>query len=308
MFRILLIIVLGIGILIIVLQRGYEQYQAEQLKMAILAPSYHDSNSMLDYFEEIPTSLEITLLLKEDVEQQGGTYNKNLLTQIQTSNTDFHKALHLGILATDIAYANLWGKIEQSQIDYKNLQNLSQKLNIAKLAPDQPLKNLLKSSNNIDSLFHEAQMNFRKVDNKLIKEQRSELGILILTGSWLEAVHIASQIYGKTNAKMLRYFLGKQKDTLRQIVMILENYRCEDEKISQLHQELKNIEIQVFNQVRIETIPNPAWQEVQKEIKQKKGHYEGWVPQQNLTTVYMDDELITKLSQLCEEIKVNVLN
>jgi hypothetical protein len=64
--------------------------------------------------------------------------------------------------------------------------------------------------------------NFNNINGYLQQQKRANLSILILTGGWLEALHITCQVVEKNpNNDALKERIGEQKIILENIMLLL---------------------------------------------------------------------------------------
>src|SRR5690606_35214014 len=113
------------------------------------------------------------------------------------------------------------------------------------------ISRLASNSKNLDSLLLITTQNFNSINSYLQNQERANLSILILTGGWLEALHISNKVLEKNiQNQELREKVGEQKIILENIMLLLSFYEKTDpnisdlkEKMNQLQEEFKKIEI-----------------------------------------------------------------
>ncbi len=198
---------------------------------------------------QIPSPLEISVLLKES----GTKYSSSLLNSpdnLQKYNTNYKMALNLGIYGTDLGYTNIY---EQNQDGIKYLsaiKSLANELNIGQFFDIETIGRLASNSKNLDSLLLITTQNFNSINHYLQAQNRSNLSVLLLTGGWLEAMQITSQVASKNpDHSDLREKIGEQKITLEQILLLFSFY-TNDENMASLLTDLKELET-AFQQINI---------------------------------------------------------
>lgn len=177
-------------------------------------------NSILD---QIPSPLEISVLLKES----GSKFNGTLLNQSENLpkyNNNFKKALNLGVYGTDLGYTNIYGQ-NQDGIKYiSSIKSLADELNIGQFFDVETIGRLATNSKNLDSLLMITTQNFNHINHYLQTQGRDNLSVLLLTGGWLEAMQITCQAASKKPSKELFEKIGEQKIILEQILLLFSFY------------------------------------------------------------------------------------
>ncbi len=187
----------------------------------------------------IPSPLEISFLIKD----AGGKYNKEMLNStenISKYNTNFKRAFNLGIYGTDLGYANIYNQNQDALFYLNGVRDLADQLNIGQFFDFQTIKKLATSANNLDSLLLTTTTNFERINLSLQEQKRANLSILILTGGWLEALHITCQVSKISDNEKLKERIGEQKIILSQILKLLEYYQ-KDANFVQLNKDLAEL-------------------------------------------------------------------
>jgi len=216
-----------------------EQAFLNSLDSAKKGPSI-DEEVIGSILQQIPSPLEISVLLKES----GTKYSFGLLNSpdnLSKYNSNYKKALNLGIYGTDLGYTNIY---EQNQDGIKflaSIKSLANELNIGQFFDIETIARLAGNSKNIDSLLLITTQNFNDINRYLQTQGRANLSVLLLTGGWLEAMQITCQVASKDpKNKELREKIGEQKIILEQIVLLYSFYK-EDENMASLLKDLEEL-------------------------------------------------------------------
>lgn len=215
------------------------------------------SGEVNEILHRIPSPLEISMLLKETEKK----YNAEFLNSPQNLsryNTNYKRALNLGIYGTDLGYTNIY---EQSQdgIRYMStIRDLANELNIGQFFEMETIGRLVSNSDNLDSLLLITTQNFNSINHYLQSQNRSHLSVLFLTGGWLEALHITCEV-ARTNPgnKHLEETIGAQKIILDNILHLLSFYKESNREMAALMTELESLK-QSFEKVTITTVYKPS--------------------------------------------------
>lgn len=201
-----------------------------------------------DIIGSIPSPIEISMIIKES----GGGYDEKLLNpndNLSNYNTNFKRAINLGIYGADLGYINIYNKSSDALSYLYSIKQLTEDLNIGQFYDFATIKRLATNSENVDSLLYITTANFQKINNFLHEKKRSDQCVLILTGGWLEGLHISCQIANQTNNQALHEKIGEQKVVLDQIILLL-NYFKADKNMSFLYNDLVALQ-QIYNKIEI---------------------------------------------------------
>lgn len=194
-----------------------------------------------DILQRIPSPLEISVLLKES----GKKYNASLLNSPDNTsryNSNYQRALNLGIYGTDLGYTNIY---EQSQDGIKYLstiKDLADELNIGQFFEMETIARLASNSNNLDSLLLITTQNFNTINHYLQSQGRSYLSVLLLTGGWLEALHVTCEVArSNPDNKQLHETIGGQKIILENIMLLLSFYKESNQSMASLLTDMEGL-------------------------------------------------------------------
>ena len=187
-----------------------------------------------DLLQEIPSPLEISVLLKSSGKKYDLTY-LNPADNISKYNNNYQKALNLGIYGTDLGYTNIYEK-NQDGIKYmSSIKSLANDLNIGQFFDIETIGRLATNSKNLDSLLLITTQNFNSINHYFQEQRRSNLSVLLLTGGWLEAMHITCNVAASDlKNKELNEKIGEQKIILEKVMALLSYYKNDQNMASLL--------------------------------------------------------------------------
>ena len=219
------------------------------------------SGEVNDILHRIPSPLEISVLLKES----GKKYNASFLNSpdnLSRYNTNYKRALNLGIYGTDLGYTNIYEQRQDGIRYMSSIRNLASELNIGQFFEMETIGRLVSNSNNLDSLLLITTQNFNSINHYLQSQNRSHLSVLFLTGGWLEALYITCEVAKASPGNtQLQETIGSQKIILDNIVHLLSFYKENDRNMALLLADLEPLK-QSFDKVTITTIYKPSTFEV----------------------------------------------
>src|SRR5688572_4134231 len=140
----------------------------------------------------IPSPSEIPYLL----EATGAEFNESLVnpkTKVDQYATRTDKAaLNLGVFAADIGYLSSYDKTQEA-IDYLNsTKTLADNLGIIGSFDVEVLQKFEANISNKDSLTHLLDRTMKKTESYLKDDNRNKLSALVVTGSFVEGLHIST--------------------------------------------------------------------------------------------------------------------
>jgi len=252
-------------------------------------------NSILD---QIPSPIEISMLLKES----GSKYNAALLNpsdNLPRYNSNFNKALNLGIYGTDLGYTNIFGN-NQDGIKYiSSIKSLADELNIGQFFDVKTIGRLATNSKNLDSLLLITTMNFNQINHYLQSQSRDNLSVLLLTGGWLEAMQITCQTAAKNpQNKQLQETIGEQKIILEQIMLLFSFYK-EDSNMVSLMEDLNQLK-GAFDKININYTYKESTMEIVDGVAVIKDN--------STTTIDITQENIEEIKNITNSIRTKIIN
>lgn len=194
-----------------------------------------------DIIESLPSPVEMAALI-EDV---GVPFSKSYLASPDAADdydTNFKKALGLGILSADLGYLNVYAQTNEIVNYLAVIRKISDDLNIGQFFDFQTLKRLATNNENMDSLMFLSVNSFHQMDEHLRKNNRSNLSALVVTGVWIEGLYLITQIVknGAVN-KDLDNRIGEQKIIVDKLHSILQAYRAQDKNFEKLADDFSDL-------------------------------------------------------------------
>lgn len=258
-----------------------------------------DSQVIGDILQSIPAPLEISVLLKES----GKKYNSEMLNSpdnISQYNTNYKKALNLGIYGTDLGYTNIYEK-NQDGIKYMaSIKELADGLSIGQFFDVETIARLAANSKNLDSLLLVTTMNFNSINQYLHTQNRSNLSVLLLTGGWMEALHIICEVSkAHPDNKDLQSTIGEQKIILQNIMLLLSFYKDADPNMASLLADMEELKAS-FDKVNITYTYKESTFEVVDGVMVIKDN--------STTTIDITPENVKDISAIAEKIRTKIIS
>lgn len=173
----------------------------------------------------MPTPLQISSAIKI----YGFKYNEKLLlptVQNVSYSSNFLKALNLGLRTIDLGYATVYSNHSRA-LDYlKNVKQLTEELGISSYQKAQIMERFEQNMQNQDSLFKIVLESYKHGHDYFQNNGREGLGLLILTGCFVEGLHITMGIKNEKISPDAKYLnlIAQQKLYLQNLVELLGFY------------------------------------------------------------------------------------
>lgn len=190
-----------------------------------------------EFIYPLPTSFEVTEMLN----RIGAAYIIDLCNPAANADkyvTEKSQALNLGVYGADLSYASTYRQ-RQETMDYMTAsKKLIEELSISAAIDPDILDKIEQSADNKDALVKLITESFYSTYAFLQKNERAGVSATIMTGSWIEALYIATHISEDTynNVEMLKIVMN-QKESLNKLFEILEK----DKQNSQVQEVLTDM-------------------------------------------------------------------
>lgn len=196
----------------------------------------------------IPSPMQ-TALLMEEVNAPFNASILNDISSVEGYNTDYQRALNLGIYGTDLGYLSVYKKNSDALRYLSTVEKLTNKLGLEGAFDKNFITRFEKNSTNKDSMMVIVADAFKKSDSYLKSNNRKEISALILIGGWIESLYLACEINkAKPDDKIIER-IGEQKETLTTIIEILKNYNKKN-SYDDLIAEMESLQ-GFFNQIEV---------------------------------------------------------
>jgi hypothetical protein len=185
----------------------------------------------------LPTTFEVTTMLN----RIGAAYIltlSNPVSNVERYLTEKSKALNLGIYSADLSYASTYNQ-KQSTIDYMNVsKKLIDALNISGAISPDIIEQVEANQDDKDKLVDLITNTFYDTYEYLNRNDRGSVSMLVIAGSWVEALYIVTHITEDTfsNKEMVTIVMNQKSslNTLMALMDVVKNNPAVAEVIEQL--------------------------------------------------------------------------
>ncbi len=191
-------------------------------------------------FSSIPSQDETTEML----ENAGARYNAKALNPIENVSkysTNKAKALNLGVYGIDLGVNNIFDQTQESMLYLKCTNQMAKSLGINGAFDENMSSRLDANAGNKDSLLAIITDSYRVADTHLQENGQPGISTLMVVGAWIEGMYISSQIGTETQNEVIINRIGKEKNTLNDLIGLLENYKAENQGTEDVIDNLKAV-------------------------------------------------------------------
>ncbi|MBM3420129.1 MAG: hypothetical protein FJY11_03235 [Bacteroidetes bacterium] len=156
-------------------------------------------------------------------------------------STNFEKALKLGIYGADLGYLNMYERTGNSVEVLQSIKKLADGIRVGQFFDFETIKRLSEGRSNIDSLLFISVQSYNHIDEYLREGQRGHLSALMITGVWIEAQYLATQVVRHYPDDILKNRIGEQKIILNDLIMLLKPYCTSSRDYTRLCEKMENL-------------------------------------------------------------------
>jgi hypothetical protein len=193
---------------------------------------------VIDY--PLPTAFEVTKLLID----AGAGFILDLSNNVQNVNNYISlksKALNLGVYGADLSYAATYNQTQETMQYLEVSSKLIDELQISTAFNQTLVERVENNIDNVDSLIIIISDSFYETYEYLQLNEQDVLSLLVLAGSWVEAMYISTQVsIVSMDNKQIVEIISDQRNSLDTLLETLEPSK-DDEMISDIYAELSDI-------------------------------------------------------------------
>ena len=192
-----------------------------------------DYDNKADVIKEIseyplPTSFDVTKLLVE----AGASYILNLCNPVANVNRYISlksKALNLGVYGADLSYAATYNQAQETMQYLEVSHELLTDLEIEAGFNEDMASSIERNIDNVDSLIYIISESFFRTYKYLASNEQDDMSILVMAGSWIEALYITTQIsiISKDNTEIID-IIANQNSSLEKLLEVMAPIRVID--------------------------------------------------------------------------------
>ncbi|MFO8066541.1 MAG: hypothetical protein R6U11_03065 [Bacteroidales bacterium] len=251
--------------------------------------------------KEIISSIPNPVEMASALQKNNVVYSQQLLNpseNINNYNTNFQRALNLGVYGTDLIYMNIYDRTVATLRYLTNIRELAADLRLEQFFDFNTLNRLSESSKNVDSVLFITNSGFDKMTRYLIDQDRSSIAVLISAGTWIESLYIATHAPTTLeNKELINKRIGEQKKVLDNLILLMNAYE-QNQGFDELLRDLRNLKND-FDQVTISYIY------AEPSVKEQDGLLV--VVDNSRSVVDISDETIKRIAEAVAKIRNRII-
>ena len=217
-----------------------------------------------EFVYPLPTTFEVTEMLN----RIGAAYIltlSNPVSNVERYLTEKAKAINLGIYSADLSYASTYNQ-KQATIDYMDVsKKLIDALNISGAISPDIVEQIEANEDNKDALVNLITDTFYDTYEVLNRADRGSVSMLVLAGSWVEALYIVTHITEDTfkNKEMVKIVMD-QKSSLNTLMNLMSVVK-EKPAVAEVMADLKPVH-DIYNSIDAGSITEKQMENIIREV------------------------------------------
>lgn len=195
----------------------------------------------------LPTAFEVTEMINK-IEASYIIGLSNQVDNVDKYFTDKEQAINLGIYSADLSYASTYNMQQEVMSYMEASENLIVELGITGAFSQDFVSDVEANIDNKDKLTGIITNSFYDTYEYLVKNNKEDLSLLVLAGTWIEAMYISCNISETVyhNPDLVNVILH-QKSSLDKLIELLSSHN-EHETIQSILKDLQPIK-NVYDQM-----------------------------------------------------------
>lgn len=190
-------------------------------------------NEVKDVVYPLPSSFELASMLN----RIGADYILGLSNSVEKADkyfTEKARALNLGVYSADLSYASTYNRKQETMLFLKASKSLIDNLEITSAFNSTLVEDVEKNLDDKDQLVKVITNSFYDTYEFLNKNGKANLSLLVVSGSFIEGLYVATHISENTyaNPEIVKVIFD-QKESLERLLKVLEPEK-QDENIAAL--------------------------------------------------------------------------
>ncbi len=186
-----------------------------------------DKFNAQNVFNTLPSRELVMGLINQNKLEYNADYLSNP-TNVNKFTLELFRAVNMGIYGADLCISNSFEQTQESIIFLKSMNILASSLGVSGAFNQNMFDRIELNKSNNDSIISIVTDAFKKVDEILKYNKRAATAAVILSGSWIEGFYVSCKMAEKSNSTELIKTIIKQKESLKNLIVLLENAGLED--------------------------------------------------------------------------------
>lgn len=191
----------------------------------------------------VPSPIQASYLVKE---QNIPYYNDFLNSPDNYAKylTSFKQSLNIGVYGANLGNLFIYDQLSESAQYLNVIKKLAEQAGILNSLNSNLFERIDDNRNNKDSLIYLISDVYKEIDSYLLENEQEQIGVLIITGGWIESLYLLSKIAQATENQEIINRIGEQKNPLNNIIDLLHPfYNNSSDDIDELTEKLVDLSI-----------------------------------------------------------------
>ncbi len=268
-------------------------------KKDLIAGYYPDTTSIqIEYGHVvicIPSPHRVTKYLYDN---NFGFRDELALKPLPNTNyqTNFQKAIHMGIFGTNQGYQLVFSKDRDSMALFLKVKELAGSLDLLDAIDRESINKIEQRRFENDTILSFLANSYRNVNTFSRLRNKQNLSALIIAGGWIESFYLLSEMQNYYSNEDLEHLLAEHKFSLNKLIEILSPYYESTREFKELIDNLVDLAYD-FDAVEYQYAYEEAEVYANKGLTVVKGK----------TKIYFSDELKGRLKNKINKIRNDIL-
>jgi hypothetical protein len=178
----------------------------------------------------VPSHIEMIRLIKGS----GIEFDKNIMnspSNVANYNSVKSQAFNLGVYGTDLAFISVFEQTQEVLNYFSAIKTLADELGVSNVINDENIQRFERNIENQDSLIVFISEIFYSIDETLNEDDRGYVSAEVISGGWIEAIHIMTQSGKKMTGddkEGIKKMVADQRYSLENIIALIKIYDNDD--------------------------------------------------------------------------------
>ncbi len=236
--------------------------KGSQDKTGVMSKENVEEN-VREFVYPLPTAFEVTEMLNR-IDAAYILDICNPKDNVDKYVTEAKRAMNMGVYSADLCYASTYNQ-QSNVMEYtQTIRGLVDALDMTQAVDPELATKMEDNENNKEAMTELISNSFYDSYDYLNKHGRGPVSLMIVAGSWVEGLYIATHISDDTfdNKEMVKILLS-QKEPLEKLVKLLDQ-NLNNANVKELRDQLEPLNL-IYSKTDANSITEESMQEIKKE-------------------------------------------
>lgn len=172
------------------------------------------------------------------------SFEEDLVLRANTNpvyETNFLKALHIGIYGTNQGYQVLFAQDKDSMALFLQVKELVNSLGLLEAINEESLKAIENRQFEPDTILHFIANSYRDLNSFAQSQNKQNLSALIITGGWIESFYLLTEMQNLNENINLTFLIAEHKFALDNLIKVLSPFYTINQQFKELTDQLVDL-------------------------------------------------------------------